>query len=1392
MAALLGAQAIACGDLGSTEPPLSEASQSTDQPKQSAVRAEEIQSSQQALLGPSTVNPSFSLRIPSDVPLQSLALVGDTVSLGANAVVSGPNNQGHAQVAALGSATLSLPVLTAGQRAEVGAVTASKNVYLDRNSHVFGRVVAGGTVSRASGSVVDSAVLERQTIATRTITRSATFSVPTLPQIVTPIPGISTPVNVAPGHYSLITAALNNRIVFRAGDYYVESLQVLIGGHVIIDDSQGPVKIWVKSSFRFDGDVANQAGSFPEWSVYALQSLLLSVNGPFRGTLVAPNATLKLGLPIIGQTHEGAFFGKSVELASNSRVVHRALPWAIRSIAVTPTQGCSGESFRVSVTTEAATSGGPAPSVMINGVKTNTLYEQLQGNPGKRLVAVTARAADGTIESRFATVTINDCGANPPVRPRMIAEPDLFVPGSANFVVANANAFEDASTIYEWSFDDGSAPIQTNTPTARHQFATASNGAESSTYHVKVNVKRAGVPDSSAQSTFVVVDDYIFSKRRGVLEPPSVVDNPVLALNSGSYTGAFRMRNREPSALTISQQRVDQHPCDVDAPAVVGTPTAVSFSAPAGTEVTRQVQVAASALQSAVCSVTIHYWGTTAANQKAQLSVHFDLPSSLESAPVAPKTAELLHYLVQNNLVADPQLITDAEIVRLYQDRKIRYSLQDQVFYQSAQPPDGARGWCDPVSPGAAPESGYTCQPTGGWRVESGALAQAYAANALKGDAILVRSCTGEIAPLLGALDPPQYYTHTGIMTRDRVEIRQSTGDIGYLMQHPNGTAGQPTDGFEEDALRYLWPGTVTVSVQEGFGDGRLYKTPDDEDRKARGFTADDASCNDQHVIIYPRVMKPAPEFERVVRPDLHRAADEAKNINGHYRFFSYSSAPATPQVDPQAPDPILGADGRPATFGGSPTVCSSFVRFAAKAANLRLDTNKMLPLPSDVTRNPPDGIFYYTPEERLAAGHKLYSSLYNTVQIKLAIMEAEADDYWWAGALATVAPLTGLPLSEVGGLGWFATIGAAEASTAIHWSTDAPDDVASQVTNCFALDKCATDDKDSTAWKDDTGWGHAVSPDDMINHFDPPVVDANGANTGGVYGYHERLVYRGKRYRPQFAWLPSPGTRTITGTVVDNVNGSEVAVANAVVEVVGQADKQTTTDASGNFTIPAVFSGNLTIHAQKLFSPPEPGELREGRSCFTPQVVSDATSPLDQVSCDDFSQVVQTGVSQLKVVLQPPPDQFRHVTLRGSVVASDCDCCGPLWQDSCFRDRTYDLVESCDVGPIEKTDTIDISRERMCSDEVGVSLHVDCEWVPPNLVKVKVLFNLYEEEEDSCGVGSGSEDHYSAEHYIQAGSDTDDFRGPKSGSVIDVDGCPSPCDNSGSFSYTFRNERAL
>jgi len=438
---------------------------------------------------------------------------------------------------------------------------------------------------------------------------------------------------------------------------------------------------------------------------------------------------------------------------------------------------------------------------------------------------------------------------------------------------------------------------------------------------------------------------------------------------------------------------------------------------------------------------------------------------------------------------------------------------------------------CDPDNLPDDLPGGAVCQLTGeyAWRFVPGRVL-----NAKKGDVILSPGNQTMIAQLLRQVVPPQYYSHSGIMTKNHIEVRHSTGSPEWLRDHPKG-GGKPTDGFEPTALKYLWPGTITQSIDQACyfqwlisHEGAPYMI------KAFSF---DPDVGNRNTLVYPVVVKPPPFEETAqVRLTLHAIANAALGINGHYRFYCYTR----PEM---ALDPGSAAGPEAGWAQGTlPTVCSSFIWLAAQHAGVRLEGPDTLTKatdlePKDVTPGGAeadaltrDGLYHYTAEERQAASRWLYQHIYN-------------EAYSSAGFFGTLF-------------------------------TDAPDDIANQICNTFASDWADGDSKDSDAWQH-TGPANAVSPDNIL-FWDSPASENQG-QFRSVYGYMEELFYRPGTYArvPIYRWKHVETHGTLTGKVVANDD-----VAGANVSLLGTGLQDVVVNSDGQFKFENVPSGDYTVSA--------------------------------------------------------------------------------------------------------------------------------------------------------------------------------------------------------------------
>ena len=264
------------------------------------------------------------------------------------------------------------------------------------------------------------------------------------------------------------------------------------------------------------------------------------------------------------------------------------------------------------------------------------------------------------------------------------------------------------------------------------------------------------------------------------------------------------------------------------------------------------------------------------------------------------------------------------------------------------------------------------------------------------------------ISNLLAKVDPPQEYSHVGIMTRNYYEVTHSTSSTERYKGHRAGWKG--SDGFQEDVIRYGWPGVITQTVYHAFNGEAFVDPKGGKEYDVDGFAATPQKCGGDK-LVYPRVIKPPPGSPTVTRERLKAAADTALHIatneKSHYRFFAYSDADIVTKnkAPSEFPD---GSTAKDWAENSLATVCSSFIWHCLKRNDIQLEGElEAADVKNGAQLNKTiDGLYFYTAEERLDAAEWLFDYIHNVVH----------EQAGWLGELLT----------------------------------DAADDTANQLVNCF------------------------------------------------------------------------------------------------------------------------------------------------------------------------------------------------------------------------------------------------------------------------------------------------------------------------------------------------------
>jgi len=826
----------------------------------------------------------------------------------------------------------------------------------------------------------------------------------------------------------------------------------------------------------------------------------------------------------------------------------------IQSITLDKSQICPGEDLLVTVDVAHPENPQGVVDVAINGKYGNPQYLQFTGQPGPRLIVVTAATPEKFNDSQSTTVELLDCGPGHEYL-ELYVRPNPFHRFTVDFVVANGADFESQNPIYYWQFGDGTS-AQTNLPYISHEFEDSLVYDQIHTvFQASLSMERSGYPTLSASQTVTLWSMYALNRMKGMLHLPVETDG-VLEQYGLFWAGSYALKNPEGEPVSIDSIQMTYQVCDPDGSPFAKPAQAVALTVPAGGELNLNLFLPSSEITGAFCGVQITLSGQSQGGLPAYAIAYFSLRRNplMTHLVTDGDMQALLDQVVALGLVADPLHISEEELYTLARQGLIVYPVQSSAVQQSptfAQTQVPQTDACDlticepdpnnpnkcidePCMPGdAPPRPGLSCQTTGEW-----CTAPPYLANARKGDVLLISQC-GLISGLLRQVSPPQFYSHAGIMTRDYYEVRHSTAADDRFEEHTVGFEG--TDGFANYILKYAWPGVITQDIGHAFN-GETFIDPFGDSYEIYGFHADPVLCEGDADLTWPLVVKPPPGTPQYVRAQLQVAADTALASTGHYRFYAYSDASI-------GLDPAYNAPSDSGWAAGTPgTVCSQFVWSSLVKSGLTLEgsileeSDMLVGAQSDAQTA--DGLYLYQDWERLDAGIWLWNKIHD---------------------------------KAYGIAGWFGDL-----------LFEAANNVANQFVNCFAIDGCSTAYNDSTEWTD-TVDSNAVSPDNIL-FWDTP-------DTGGVYGHNEYLVYRGGEYIGKTTWQPSAGNGTIEGRVYNQ--GS--LVENASVSIAGL---ELFSDSNGYFVDTMIPAGSYDIVATKMIggyfmSVTEPVVITAGQTTY-------------------------------------------------------------------------------------------------------------------------------------------------------------------------------------------------
>lgn len=941
---------------------------------------------------------------------------------------------------------------------------------------------------------------------------------------------------------------------------------------------------------------------------------------------------------------------------------------------------------------------GTDTMVSINGVP--GVRQTLQfANAGTKKIHIVAFTMEGgrlrTIDQETIEIEIGEAGDStascrgfrPIVQGRQVPEAGLTI----EFQVENADALEAEDAVYQWEID-GDQQVVTRSPKLRWNFEdNLAADSPYTTFEVSVRAtSKTGETSAPGRRTVSGWNRDYMNRQRGIVELKTE-GIPEVVRDGDEYSVSYKLSNPGKTTVEIDTRQLEFLLTTESSPTPLREPARIKFSIPPSGSVSRTFSIPVDEVPNEMFGIALHFFGEAEPDFEAFGNIYAEvrhnhplavpvadpdlidiidnvdarLPGGLENQPV--RIPDLIGNGIDRADGCSPAVVLtgttpDKSTVMNALPGLSEFSSEEREGDPAMIPMSGHIPVSDDAVEGDPcfqfqdpPEEGLACQLTDEYEE---VYIPGRLLNARKGDVILSPGSGSAIAELLMKVDPMEIYSHSGIMTSDYLQVRHSTASTNWLEKQKAGEflGNEGTEGLSPTALKYAWPGTVTQTIDQAF-EGSDFTGPDGNHYEITGFS-NEISNNSTVGAIWPEVVKPDPRIEYEMpelRPLLNKVADAAAEIEGHYRFYAYTDASIFFER---------------ASIGGwlekdtwwdqtRPTVCSSLIWGAIKSLEdpppLEQDEPPLTArdLEQDdvgamVQPNTPDGLYFYTEEERKTAAQWLYNHFYNLAE--------------------------------------------EQAGSAGKIFTDAPDDLANQVTNAFAFDWTGENDegthaKDSDEWKN-PGSGNAVSPDTIRDYWDEPSIDEGRIE--GLYGHFEKLVYRPGRIETRRVrrWKRvEPEKATLQVEVL--YDGDRLA--HATVEVAGQTK---ITDENGEATV-SMSGGSYTVHAHKN---------QDGWYLSKKKEV----------------QLDSGGTNTVTVSLDEPPEMYRLIGVSGTMELLDDD-----WFNN-PRDKNPLIPSLARVGPHSKENTL--NWKQTVDGEVTGKLRINFEWQPDGSIMADIWIGLFQD----------------------------------------------------------------
>lgn len=309
----------------------------------------------------SETKPVEQTRRTSQAQLQEYVLsLPGTANLGQHALVAAGRlriedrvqvqnqNGGLASVANAGSQTTTLGALS-----QVQDIISHGSVELRNDATVFGDLTTSGTLQVQGGAQVLGTSNPGAPGLIPSVQEPFTVDFGGISQgdvHVDPPSGPGEGVrSLSPGRYGRVTIKSGNRLELSSGTYHFDEFSLEPQTRIVLNDAAAPVYVNIRDQFHYKSRIESATGGHPAIRIAYVGSNSITLETIFRGTLMAPHASVRLASSHPELRHVGAFFAKDIEVSPDVVIEFRPY-WSYQVETTWVTSGAPGRLGESAVT----------------------------------------------------------------------------------------------------------------------------------------------------------------------------------------------------------------------------------------------------------------------------------------------------------------------------------------------------------------------------------------------------------------------------------------------------------------------------------------------------------------------------------------------------------------------------------------------------------------------------------------------------------------------------------------------------------------------------------------------------------------------------------------------------------------------------------------------------------------------------------------------------------------------------------------------------------------------------------------------------------------------------------------------------------------------------------